>query len=161
MSKLLERAGDPVQVPGATRFVLGEKQLRAANIDSVGPTFKCVFLGKVEENVGQASLVGDTLTKSSKDVSIIAELGERLESSLVHMLAIIRKQKGGWMGILWTIGRGNVFYIQGKDKKLWPIRVRWLRGCECWDVEAFSLDDPRGWPSGDRIFSRATVPQAL
>ena len=98
VAKILERV-TTVQVSGAARFVAAE-HLESANIGWTGSNFKRVFLDMVEENVPDGKLAIDRLTQSSKDASILEELGSKAKSFLAHLFGLMEKQSHGEAGDL-------------------------------------------------------------
>ena len=62
------------------------------------------------------------------------------------------EQGNGEDGILLTNGYANIFYIRDIKGVFWAVSCRWIGGG--WDVSASSVEDPRGWVGGGRVFSR-------
>jgi len=130
--------GVPVRAPGVTIF----------NVDE---TFKHCLLGKIEEKIPAMTLTVYTLDTICKNSLILAELGDRAETSLAHLWALLEKQPNGpysGNGALYSIAQKglpfawNVFYIRGIDGNLWAVEVYWYQS-------VFELLDS-GWAIGAR-----------
>ena len=119
----------------------------------LGDNFKQYFLGKVEKNVPAVTLAAHQLTKASLDAPILAELGDRVETSLAHFWELLIKQANGETGILLTNGYANIFYIKDANGTLWAVRARWYAGYG-WNVFARSVGYPLRWLAGSPVFSR-------
>lgn len=119
----------------------------------LGDNFKQYFLGKVEKNVPAITLAAHQLTKASVDAPVLAELGDRAETSLAHLWELLTKQANGEAGVLLTNGYANIFYIKDADGTLWAVLAFWHAG-RGWRVSARSVGDPRRWRAGRQVFSR-------
>ena len=62
------------------------------------------------------------------------------------------EQGNGEDGILLTNGYANIFYIRDIKGVFWAVGCGWDGGG--WRVGAISVEDPRGWDGGRRVFSR-------
>ena len=116
--------------------------------------FLNMFLKKVEENVGDATIVVHCLEKASLDAPIMAELGDRAEIQLAHFFGLLKVQSKGEEGALLVNGYANIAYIRGTDGNFWAVRAYWRSGCGDWDVRADSVVDPGGWSGGRQVLSR-------
>lgn len=152
VKNLLRRVAT-VAASGAEKFV-AKDHLKEANVGWMGENFKRLFFDKVEENVGEAHLVAYNLERNSLDAPILAELGDRAETSLAHMFNLIKKQSKGQSGVLLTSGYANIFYVCGTDDSIWAVRAHWLSGVRYWHVGACSVGSLPEWYSGYRVFSR-------
>jgi hypothetical protein len=125
-------------------------------ISYIGDNFTTWLLGKTEERAGsgEAVLRYHTLNKSSVDASIIAELGgeTQAETTLAEVFALMAKQANGEAGALLTNGYANIFYVRDVNGVLRAVDVDW--DDDAWSVFALSVEDPRGWCGGGRMFSR-------
>jgi len=142
-----------VEVPGTAKFV-AKSRLKAANVGWTDDNFNQLFRDKVEEQVSDATLVVSRLEKGSLDAPILAELGDRAETQLAHMFALLEKQNKGEQGVLLTNGYANIFYIRGTDGNLWAVGAVWGSGGGCWGVGAYSVESPGRWNVGCQVFSR-------
>ena len=142
-----------VKVPGIAKFVVKD-HLTAVNVGWIDKNFDQFFRNKQEEDVDDITLVVSRLEKDSLDTSILAELGDRAETSLAHLFALLEKQSKGEQGILLTNGYANIFYIRGTDGNLWAVSANWNSYDGYWDVEASSVERPCWWNVGGQVFSR-------
>jgi len=154
-----------VAVPAVAAFVAAEHFIANVNNDpqgvpvvpegvtifNVDPTFKRCLLGKIEEKIPAMTLTVYTLDTICKNSLILAELGDRAETSLAHLWALLEKQPNGpysGNGALYSIAQKgipsawNVFYIRGTDGNLWAVEVYWYQS-------VFELLD-NGWSIGAR-----------
>ncbi len=152
MSNLLKRV-TTMAVNGTKKFVASE-HLKEANVGLTGSNFDKLFLGKVEENVGDATIAVDRLEKASPDAPIMAELGGRAEIQLAHFFGPLKAQSRGEAGVLLVNGCANVAYIRGTDGDVWAVGAYWDSDYGCWYVGAYSVGDPRGWIAGFQVLSR-------
>lgn len=154
MAKLLKLAST-VQVSGATKFVAANhftvRKSSGIQIAWLNENFKLLFLGKIEKNVEPATLNLYWLAGESLDAPILAELGERAETSLAHLVELLKKQPNGESGSLLTDGYANIFYIRGTDGNLWPVFARWRSAG--WCVHACSVEYP-WWRGGRQVCAR-------
>ena len=123
-------------------------------IGCLGDNFTKHFLPKVERDVPATELAVYTLAKASLDIPILAELGDKAETTLAHLWQLLQKQGNGQAGTLLTNGYANIFYIRDSDGTLWAVCADWDASCGGWDVEAGSVDGPDGWSAGLRVVSR-------
>ena len=134
------------------RFVVNTKRNAPVKISYVGNNFTEWFLGKVEEAMTETELCYAKLIKTSVDGPILAELGEKAETRLSHMYALMEKQGNGESGVLLTDGRANIFYIKDVNEVLCAVRVFWR--VDGWRVNADSVENPLRWLAGYWVFSR-------
>ena len=64
----------------------------------------------------------------------------------------MKQQPNGEKGALLNDGRWNIFYVPNTAGVLRAVLCNW-RG-DGWLVHANSIEDPRRWLDGDRVFSR-------
>ena len=148
-----------VEANGAKKFIakdhFKEDTSRKAEvkISWLGENFKDIFLGKTEEDVENATLTVHRLEKSSLDAPILAELGDRAETTLTYLYKLLKKQPNGEKGILLTNGYANIFYIRDANKGiLWAVHAYW-HGAG-WFVNAYSVEYPNWWIAGNQVISR-------
>jgi hypothetical protein len=123
--------------------------------------FEREFLGKVEGPFAGSIICGRKLEKKSVDDPILQELGgnETAETTLTEMYAAMAAQPNGEDGCLLNNGRANIFYIKNITGALRAVFVGWDDGG--WYVSVHSVEYPRAWFAGHRVFSRnSLVPQA-
>lgn len=151
MANLLKRV-TTVQVSGVKRFV-ASKHLKAANVGWTGDDFKRLFLGKVEENIGDVTIAVDRLEEASLDAPIMAELSNRAEIQLAHFFELLEAQSKGEEGALLVNGFANIAYICGADGNVWAVGASWNSDNGHWCVSANSVEDPFKWLDGNQVLS--------
>ncbi|MCR4274739.1 MAG: hypothetical protein NUW02_01685 [Candidatus Campbellbacteria bacterium] len=142
------------KVAGSKKFVakdafrinmdLGQR----TRISHLGENFKRQFLSKVEENVDDTTLCLHELLKTSRDIPIVAELGneEGVEIFLAHFCEVLAvKQAVGNLTL-------TVSYVRDKDDVLCAVFGEWLDSG--WIVEADYLGSPDRWGQGICFVSR-------
>ena len=156
--KLLLRHLETLEVKGAKKFVakeafqIGTGPQREVPIISVGDNFKRDYIPKIEENVEDASVRIHELLETSRDIPIVAELGneEGAETTLTHFHGVLAaKHAAGDHS--WTVG-----YIRDKNGVLGVVNAYW--DVVGWSVFASPLGLPDGWLAGGRVLSRNSVP---
>ena len=151
---ILKLVASGVKVAGAKRFVADKVSLKEANIGFTWSDFDNFFLGKVEENIQDATIAIHRLEKNSLDAPIRKELGqEREEITLTHFFDLLKKQSKGQEGHLLVNGYANIAYIRDKHDKLWAVRALWPSYYRYWDVRAHSVVHPYEWGAGDQVLS--------
>ena len=152
---ILKLVANGIKASGSKRFVVNEASLKEANIGWTGENFKEHFLGKVEENITDATLAIHRLEQSALDAPIRKELGsERGVTTLAYFFNLIKKQSNGQKGHLLVNGYANIAYIRDKKNTLWAVRARWLSFYGYWLVDAYSVENPLEWLAGYQILSR-------
>lgn len=143
-----------IAVKGSKKFVVKDAfrintdPSQRVRISYLGDNFKAWMLGKVEESVDDATLRLHELLEASRDIPIVAELGneEGVEIFLAHFYEVLAaKQAVG--DLTWTVG-----YARDKNGVLCAVHAFWFGGG--WDVGAFSLGLPSWWCLGYRFVSR-------
>jgi len=159
---------DRVVIPATTgkfiareRFVIGTSPDAPAKISGFGGKFKMWFLegdGKIEDSIGEKTLCYQKLRRSSRDRSIIAELGgeELAETTLSDMFFFIKKQKNDEHGALLHNGWVNIFHIKDSVGVLRNVDV--CCSGDGWFVDAYSVEVPIVWSGGSHVFSRISAP---
>ena len=147
-NKLLEFL-ESVTVPTVKRFVADDHFKDGVAVEGViihtGGSFKKVFGGKIEENVGGCDICVHKLTRASRDLGIRYEVGEDNEETFLahlwHFLKL-RGDKGGWF----------IFYIRDSAGVLWAVSAIWLGSV--WSVSAHSVEHRFGWGADGCVCSR-------
>jgi len=147
-----------IDLPACGRFV-AKDELHADRDDInlwMSETFREKFLNKVEENVPAATIHTSKLLRNSRDLTnedgslgIIAELNGHEETTLHHLFSLLMKQPNGEKGTLLTDGKANIFYIRDATGVLWAVRAG--RGGGDWDLDAYSVESPDTWHSGNLV----------
>ena len=155
---LLEPIGT-VAVPATTQpFVAKDKFVVNIGAESpvkilfLGSNFREWFLSKTEEPARQATLRYAKLMESSVDGPILAELGDKAETTLSQIYALMERQPNGKEGILLTNGWANIFYARDVNGSLRAVNVNW--NSDGWNANASSVENPNKWNDGNRVFSR-------
>jgi len=152
VKSILELVNSGIKVSAWSRFVVADNFKKGnAGIYYLGDNFQKWFGSKVEANVPSATLSSRTLTQSSVDGPIKAELGENHETFLSWLFEKIEVQSDGREGELLVNGYANIFYVDGR-----VVPAYWDAG-HGWYVLAFSVENPYTWDDGDRVFSRNSV----
>ena len=150
-------------------FVVSEKcvvdtsRKAKVKISFLGNNFRAWMLGKVEEPGGETVLRHARLTKNSVDKPILDELGDKAETALTDIFAMMMEQPNGEKeGNLLADGPANIFYVRNINGVLRAVDVYWYDGG--WYVNAYSVENPYTWYAGYRVFSRnsslaSSVPQ--
>jgi len=156
-----------VMVPATIgKFVAREKFVRDTSretkvkINHLGNNFTAWFLNggdDKEDPESEQTLRYHRLKKYSVDDPIITELGgkAKAETTLTEMFSLMEKQANGESGVLLNNGFANIFYIKDSAGVLRTVYVYWNVGG--WGVYALSVEVPRRWGDGCRVFSRNSV----
>ncbi|MDP3799885.1 MAG: hypothetical protein Q8Q90_00480 [bacterium] len=156
-----------VTVPATTepfvardRFVVNTSSDATVKISGLGSNFEEWFLGKIETSMQETVLRYQKLTKSSVDVSIIAELGgeAKAEIALAQVFALMQIQKNGEAGALFNNGWANIFYVRDINGTRCTMSVCWYgdgwnMNANANSVESDVESESDGWFSGVRVFS--------
>ncbi len=147
-----------VPVPAQKRFVAKDHFVVNAGEDArvkisyLGDNFCANFLDKIENPAEEKSLAVSKLLKKSLDLPILGELGDKAETQLSQMFALMSEQPDGEGGTLLTNGAANIFYIRDKNNKFWAVYCYWVG--DGWCAFAGSVEYPYEWLGGGRVFSR-------
>lgn len=156
-----EEPSDPSStsaIPHTEKFVAREhfkedfSSSAAIKISWLGATFVRRFMGKVEDDTGDASFQTYVLNASSSDRDILAKLGQGHESSLVDVWCLLRQQPNGNSGALQTNSTPNIFFVRDVAGELGVVDAIW--GGAGWEIGASPVGDKPRWSSGTRVFSR-------
>ena len=152
--KNLLRLLSTIAVKGSKKFVakdafrINSDPSQRVRISYLGDNFKAWMLGKVEENVDDAILRLHELLETSRDIPIVAELGneEGVEIFLAHFYEVLAAKQVA-NDLTWTVG-----YARDKNGVLCAIYAYWYD--DGWHVSAGSLGDQGRWLDGCRFLSR-------
>jgi hypothetical protein len=146
--KRLQPSGK-VLVPAVARFVAAEHFVSPAFesdhqdgplergdgvwLATMNEEFKRFFLNKTEEKVSSTTLSIWKVALIGKSPLVLAELGDKAETELAHLWALLEMQPHGPLGnqgVLFCssesmIADPNIFFIRGTDGNLKQISVRW------------------------------------
>ncbi len=138
------------------KFVVNTKWNAAVKIAYIWDEFTSWFMDKTEQPFEGSTLKYGTLSRSSVDGPIIAELGgeEKAETTLAEVFALMSAQPNGEKGALLTNGYANIFYVRDAKGVLRAVGVYWAADDCGWRVRARSVTYPNTWRGGDQVFSR-------
>ncbi len=144
-----------IAVPATKQFVAKDNfQVGKAGIGWLGDNFKAWFLGKTEGPVEGSTLRYHKLTESSLDTPILAELGDKAETTLADLFHLLSLQANGQGGVLLANSYANIFYVRDASGELRAVHACWGAGSGDWDVNADDVAYPYGWNAGFQVFSR-------
>lgn len=117
-----------------------------AGVVLTGSNFETQFYGLEVPAVDTAELKVSKLEENSLDAPIMAELGDKTETSVSQFKAFLAEHRESkeWF----------IFYLRGKDGNLWAVRAYWHADDGGWRVEAHGVGYPDGWSAGDQVVSR-------
>lgn len=130
------------------KFIVGDAGVR---ISWLALSFRERFLGKNEGPMPETTLCYAKLIEPSVDGPILTELGDKAETTLVQIFALMERQANGEKGVLLTNGGANIFYACDINGELRAVDVYWRGGG--WGVLSYPVTHPHGWFVGDRVFS--------
>ncbi|MEI7749555.1 MAG: hypothetical protein WCJ25_00970 [Candidatus Moraniibacteriota bacterium] len=84
--------------------------------------------------------VASLLKANAYDRDIRKELPENHLSTLEDIAALIEAQPDGKSGILLTNGYMNIFYVEGKNGKVFAVSAYWCTDVRAWRVDDWMLD---------------------
>ncbi len=144
-----------IAVPATKQFVAKDNfQVGKAGIGWLGDNFKAWFLGKTEGPVEGSTLRYHKLTESSLDTPILAELGDKAETTLADLFHLLSLQANGQGGVLLANSYANIFYVRDASGELRAVCARWYAGSGDWGVDATGVACPYRWDADFRVFSR-------
>ncbi len=137
-----------VKVAAQTAVATSEEYFKEAGIRWMGDNFRTQFLGLEVPAVGEIDLAVHKLEEESLDGPIIAERGseEKVEIPVSQFQAFLAANRGS---LEWFL-----FYLRGRDGKIWAVNAHWSSVDRFWRVEAYSVKDPGRWNDGYRVVSR-------
>ncbi len=157
-AKLLKRV-TTTSVSGAKEFV-AKDVFKPNNLGRIkfwlGNNFQTQLLGKIEKNVPDAKLAISVLAKSSKNMPIMAELGDQAETALAYLYELISRQPRGEVGPLLTDGRANIFYIRDANSQFWVVYTSWFSTRREWCLDARFVEYPYPWYGGRQVVSQVS-----
>lgn len=95
--------------------------------------------------------VASLLKASTHDTDIRSELPDEHLSTLEDIAGLIEVQRSGQSGFLLTDGSVNIFYVKGKNGKVFAVLVLWLSGGRGWNVHGWGLGALGGWRAGSQV----------
>ena len=112
----------------------------------MGENFKAQFYGLEVKATDEAELAVRKLEEASLDALILTELGDKAEISVSQFRAFLASnpESKEWF----------IFYLRGKDGKLWAVLAYCRVVDRGWSVNAHRVDRPHRWGAGDQVVSR-------
>ncbi len=135
-----------VRMPAQPAVTTSKQYFAEAGAKWFGNNFESQFLGLEVPVTDVAELAVRKLEQSSLDAPILTELGDKAETSVSQFKQFLADNRGSteWF----------IFYLRGKDGRLWAVRADWSAGRDGWGLRANSVGNPHGWGAGDRVVSR-------
>ena len=152
-----------ITVPTQSKFVvhdhfkLDTSKNAVVKIGYIWNEFTAWFNDLVEGETPEQELKYHKLEEDSLDERILQELGDKAETKLSQLFALLKKQPNGEDGALLTNGYTNIFYVHDASGELRVVGVLWNAGFGYWIVRAYELGDSRVWRAGARVFSQQTL----
>lgn len=134
-------------------FLINTVENDRVRIAHLSENFKEWFLDKVEEPAEKkVKLRYAKLLRPSKDKSILGELGEERETTLVQIFVLMEWQKNGKEGVLSICNNSSLFYVFDKSFALRAVVINWMG--VGYGVHAFATGIPKAkaWDYGLRVF---------
>ena len=135
-----------VRVAAQPAVVTSEDYFKEAGVAVMWDNFKAQFLGLEVPAIDEVELAVRKLEEGSLDAPILTELGEKAETSVSQFKAFlaVNCKSQEWF----------IFYLRGKDGKLWAVSAYWYADYGGWYVYANRVDYPGRWIAGNQVVSR-------
>lgn len=133
------------------RFVVGNKKDDPVPIFQLWKKFDETFDLEVEA-APERTLKIYTLLRPAYDSRLIGELGGHFETNFSDLWALLKRHRADASTPLQENGKGNLFYIRDKRRKLWVVGAHWYFN-QGW-VIAFSYLGVFPHDAGSRVISR-------
>lgn len=135
-----------VRIPAQPAVTTSEEYFKEAGVVVAGSNFKAQFYGLEVPATEEAELAVRKLEETSVDAPILAELCDKAEISVSQFRAFLAENRGSseWF----------IFYLKGKDGKVWAVSASWRVGLGGWRVFADSVSGPSRWFQGLRVVSQ-------
>ena len=135
-----------VRIAAQPAVTTSEDYFKEAGVVVMWDNFKAQFLGLEVPATDEVELAVRKLEEGSLDAPILAELGEKAETSVSQFKAFLAENRKSqeWF----------IFYLRGKDGNLWAVHARWRSALGGWFVHACRVDGPDRWDAGRPVVSR-------
>ena len=135
-----------VRIAAQPAVTTSKEYFEEAGVKSTGSNFESQFYGLEVAATDEAELAVRKLEKNSLDAPILAELGDKAETSVSQFRAFLatNRESKEWF----------IFYLRGKDGNSWAVFARWFADHGGWRVGAFSVDNPGVWDAGGQVLSQ-------
>jgi len=121
-------------------------------VESMNSDFEDQFLELEVEAVGAVTLSISKLEKNSLDAPILAELGEKAVTSVLHFAELLNYHRGS--------SETFSVYLRGLDGELWAVRALLFTDRNGWSVGARPVRNSLGWRVGPQLVSRLPAGKA-
>ncbi len=123
-------------------------------ISFISHNFEEWFLAKVEDPFPGSTVYGYKLNKSLADTLTALEFYGKekekvVETTLVELFSVMKRQADGRTGALLINGRANTFYVRDINNVLRVVKILWYDGG--WYLRSFSLNYDEG-RVGNQVF---------
>ncbi len=135
-----------VRMPAQPAVTTSKQYFAEAGAKWFGNNFESQFLGLEVPVTDVAELAVRKLEQSSLDAPILTELGDKAETSVSQFKQFLADNRGSteWF----------IFYLRGKDGRLWAVSASWVADGGGWYLGARSVESPGRGGAGDRVVSR-------
>ena len=135
-----------VRIAAQPAVTTSEDYFKEAGVVVMWDNFKAQFLGLEVPATDEVELAVRKLEEGSLDAPILAELGEKAETSVSQFKAFLaaNRKSQEWF----------IFYLRGKDGNLCAVYASWDAGDDGWGVNAGSVDSPGRWRVGNQVLSQ-------
>lgn len=135
-----------VKVAAQPATTTSKEYFKEAGVVVRGSNFDAQFLGLEVPATEEAELAVRKLEKDSLDKPILDELGDKAEILVSQFKTFLNANRGSQEWFL--------FYLKGKNGKLWAVYAHWRVFDGGWLVYASSVADPDEWNAGGRVVSQ-------
>lgn len=135
-----------VRIAAQPAITTSEEYFKEAGVVWMGENFKAQFLGLEVPAIEETELAVRRLEQNSLDTPILAELGDKAEIFVSQFKVFLNEHRGSneWF----------IFYLKGRDKKLWAVDAYWDVDDDGWRVVADSVAGPDRWNRGCQVVSQ-------
>jgi len=135
-----------VHIASQPAGITSEKYFEEVGVQRTSSNFKSQFYGLEVAATDEIELTVYKLEENSLDASILAELGDKTETSVsqFHAFLAANSKSSEWF----------IFYLRGKDGNLWVVDAYWSSDYGGWSVNANSIENLNRWNAGNHVVSR-------
>lgn len=130
----------------STPKITSREYFNQAVVRWMGGNFKVQFFDLPIPALGGTKLAIRKLKKNSKDGPILKELGEKAKISISQFHAFLSAN--------FESKECFIFYMEGNDGNLWPVRANWNFDDGGWNVNANPVTNPNPWNAGNQVVSK-------
>src|SRR3989344_3580276 len=135
-----------VRIAAQPAVTTSEDYFKEAGVVVMWDNFKAQFLGLEVPATDEVELAVRKLEEGPLDAPLLAELGEKAETSVSQFKAFLAENRKSqeWF----------IFYLRGKDGNLWAVYAYWYSDYGGWHVNADEVTNPDRWFAGHQVVSR-------